>query len=58
MFPALGFGARIPNSGQGVMNEFFLNGNPENPYVQGIQGILDAYHYSLNAGNIDKFYED
>ena len=47
MFPALGFGARIPPDGR-VSHEFFLN-LQENPYCEGVDGILAAYHQSLNA---------
>jgi len=47
MFPALGFGAKLP-SGE-VSHEFFINGHPDNPYCQGVQGILDAYHYALST---------
>ncbi|KAJ8360505.1 hypothetical protein SKAU_G00170300 [Synaphobranchus kaupii] len=46
MFPALGFGAKLPPDGR-VSHEFPLNGNMENPYCNGIQGILEAYHQSL-----------
>jgi len=46
-FPALGFGARIPPNGQ-VSHEFFLNLSQENnPYCSGVNGILQAYHHSL-----------
>ncbi|XP_064425236.1 copine-8 isoform X2 [Latimeria chalumnae] len=48
MFPALGFGAKIPPDGR-VSHEFPLNGNPENPYCNGIEGILEAYHQSLKT---------
>uniref|UniRef100_A0A4W4ER66 C2 domain-containing protein n=1 Tax=Electrophorus electricus TaxID=8005 RepID=A0A4W4ER66_ELEEL len=46
MFPALGFGAKLPPDGR-VSHEFPLNGNIENPYCNGIEGILEAYHQSL-----------
>ncbi|KAM7005175.1 LOW QUALITY PROTEIN: copine-1-like [Passerculus sandwichensis] len=46
LFPAFGFGARVPPSWQ-VSHEFALNFNPSNPYCQGIQGITDAYHRIL-----------
>jgi hypothetical protein len=29
-------------------HEFPLNANPQNPYCNGIQGVLDAYRYSLS----------
>lgn len=46
MFPALGFGARIPPNGD-VSHEFFLNLSPENPFCKGIDGLLSAYYNSL-----------
>jgi len=46
MFPALGFGARIPPDGQ-VSHEFFLNLTGD-PYCSGVDGILAAYHQSLH----------
>jgi len=48
MFPALGFGARIPPEGL-VSHEFFLNMDPSNPYCQGIDGIIAAYYQALNS---------
>uniref|UniRef100_A0A8C9YXJ4 Copine Vb n=1 Tax=Sander lucioperca TaxID=283035 RepID=A0A8C9YXJ4_SANLU len=48
MFPALGFGAKLPPDGR-VSHEFPLNGNLENPYCNGIEGILEAYHQSLKT---------
>ncbi|XP_043108450.1 copine-5-like [Puntigrus tetrazona] len=48
MFPALGFGAKLPPDGR-VSHEFPLNGNIENPYCNGIEGILEAYHQSLKT---------
>uniref|UniRef100_A0A7N8WYM2 Copine Va n=1 Tax=Mastacembelus armatus TaxID=205130 RepID=A0A7N8WYM2_9TELE len=48
MFPALGFGAKLPPDGR-VSHEFPLNGNIENPYCNGMQGILEAYHQSLKT---------
>ncbi|KAF2364166.1 C2 domain [Trinorchestia longiramus] len=47
-FPALGFGGRVPPSGQ-VSHEFFLNGRTDTPYCAGVQGILEAYRHSLNT---------
>merc|ERR1719228_2026296 len=46
MFPALGFGARIPPNGE-VSHEFFLNLSGENPFCNGIDGLLSAYYNSL-----------
>lgn len=40
MFPALGFGARIPPHGN-VSHEFFLNLNASDPYCAGIEGNYD-----------------
>ncbi|KAL8173394.1 UNVERIFIED_CONTAM: Copine-8 [Gekko kuhli] len=48
MFPALGFGAKIPPDGH-VSHEFPLNGNSDNPHCSGIEGILEAYHDSLKT---------
>uniref|UniRef100_A0AAR2K4H6 C2 domain-containing protein n=1 Tax=Pygocentrus nattereri TaxID=42514 RepID=A0AAR2K4H6_PYGNA len=48
MFPALGFGAKLPPDGR-VSHEFALNGNPENPYCSGIEGVLEAYYRSLKS---------
>ncbi|XP_064607503.1 copine-8-like [Liolophura sinensis] len=48
LFPALGFGAKLPPDGR-VSHEFFLNGNPSNPYCEGIQGVLDSYYSCLRS---------
>ncbi|CAN8012430.1 unnamed protein product, partial [Ixodes pacificus] len=48
MFPALGFGARLPPTGE-VSHEFFLNGDPSSPYCPGVQGILEAYQRTLHT---------
>ncbi|KAM8795925.1 copine-5 [Eudromia elegans] len=48
MFPALGFGAKIPPDGH-VSHEFPLNGDAANPSCSGIEGILEAYHRSLKS---------
>ncbi len=45
LFPGLGFGARVPPSGQ-VSHEFFLNLQQDNPYCNRVDGLLLAY---LNA---------
>merc|ERR1712038_1143563 len=47
MFPALGFGARIPPSGE-VSHEFFLTLDPSRPFCAGLEGILSSYYTSLN----------
>lgn len=48
MFPALGFGARLPPDGR-VSHEFFLNGSATDPYCAGIQGVLEAYQRTLQS---------
>ncbi|XP_029318321.1 copine-8 [Cottoperca gobio] len=48
MFPALGFGAKLPPDGR-VSHEFALNGNPQNPYCTGIEGVMEAYYRSLKS---------
>lgn len=42
LFPALGFGAKIPPATQ-VSHEFAINFNPQNPFCAGVDGILAAY---------------
>jgi len=39
LFPVLGFGARLPPHGQ-VSHEFFVNMRPDNPFCNGISGIV------------------
>ncbi|XP_047245908.1 copine-8 [Girardinichthys multiradiatus] len=48
MFPALGFGAKLPPDGR-VSHEFALNGNSQNPYCVGIDGVMEAYYQSLKS---------
>jgi hypothetical protein len=48
MFPALGFGARVPPTNQ-VSHEFFLNLRTDSPYCQGVDGLLAAYLTSLHS---------
>ncbi|XP_050429591.1 copine-8-like isoform X2 [Adelges cooleyi] len=48
MFPALGFGARIPPHGQ-VSHEFFLNLQASDPYCSGIEGVINAYHHCIRS---------
>ncbi|KAF0034741.1 hypothetical protein F2P81_012499 [Scophthalmus maximus] len=43
LFPAFGFGAKLPPDYQAANHEFALNFNPTNPYCQGIEGIIEAY---------------
>ncbi|KAL5014149.1 hypothetical protein ScPMuIL_008419 [Solemya velum] len=45
MFPALGFGAKLPDGK--VSHEFAVNFNPSNPYCQGINGVLSAYQNAI-----------
>ncbi|GBG84784.1 hypothetical protein CBR_g39161 [Chara braunii] len=47
VFQAWGFGARVA-SGM-VSHCFNLNGNPYNPDVTGVEGILEAYSKALNS---------
>lgn len=47
-FPAWGFGAALPPSGA-VSHCFALNGNPADPEVAGVQGILQAYRHTLSS---------
>uniref|UniRef100_A0A4W6G439 Copine-3 n=1 Tax=Lates calcarifer TaxID=8187 RepID=A0A4W6G439_LATCA len=46
MFPAFGFGAQIPPTGQ-VSHEFPINFNPSNPFCAGIEGVVAAYQQCL-----------
>jgi len=47
MFPALGYGAKIPPNME-VSHAFALNFNASNPFCSGVQGILDAYTACVN----------
>jgi len=46
LYPVFGFGAKIPPSGH-VSHMFPCNFNNQNPFVQGIDGILAAYYNCL-----------
>ncbi|KAJ8004880.1 hypothetical protein DPEC_G00140890 [Dallia pectoralis] len=46
MFPAFGFGARIPPDFK-VSHDFPVNFNEENPECAGIQGVVEAYQNCL-----------
>ncbi|KAM9309095.1 copine-4-like [Pholidichthys leucotaenia] len=46
MFPAFGFGARIPPDFK-VSHDFAVNFNEENPECAGIQGVVEAYQACL-----------
>ena len=48
LFPAYGFGARLPPNGM-VSHDFSLNGSIDNPEVQGVQGIMQAYKNTLSS---------
>ncbi|KAM9325542.1 copine-9 [Gastrophryne carolinensis] len=48
LFPAYGFGAKIPPDGK-ISHEFPLNGDMDNPNCMGIQGVLEAYFKSLRT---------
>eukprot|EP00899_Mesostigma_viride_P020464 jgi/Mesvir1/28419/Mv15848-RA.1 len=49
-FPAWGFGASFDRNP--VSHCFSLNGDPANPEVVGVQGILDAYVQALSVMNL------
>lgn len=46
MFPAFGFGAKLPPNGE-VSHQFPLNGNPSHPYCSSIEEIMQHYHSRL-----------
>eukprot|EP00824_Muranothrix_gubernata_P012589 TRINITY_DN2667_c0_g2_i1.p1 TRINITY_DN2667_c0_g2~~TRINITY_DN2667_c0_g2_i1.p1 ORF type:complete len:448 (-),score=69.68 TRINITY_DN2667_c0_g2_i1:54-1313(-) len=46
-FPVFGFGAKLPTTGR-VSHCFPLNGNPYDPEVTGVHGILQAYYQGLS----------
>nr|XP_044610840.1 copine-4 isoform X1 [Equus asinus] len=46
MFPAFGFGARIPPE-YTVSHDFAINFNEDNPECAGIQGVVEAYQSCL-----------
>ena len=45
-FPALGFGAQVPPTGQ-VSHEFFLNLRTDTPFCAGVDGLLAAYWHAI-----------
>ncbi|XP_077385711.1 copine-1-like isoform X3 [Festucalex cinctus] len=47
LFPAFGFGAKLPPGYEAAHHQFALNFNPNNPNCQGIQGIVEAYRMVL-----------
>nr|XP_056707886.1 copine-9 isoform X2 [Euleptes europaea] len=48
LFPAYGFGAKVPPDGK-VSHQFPLNNNPDNPSCVGIEGVLESYFQSLRT---------
>ncbi|XP_066469100.1 copine-9 [Tiliqua scincoides] len=48
LFPAYGFGAKVPPDGK-VSHQFPLNNNPDNPSCEGIEGVLESYFQSLRT---------
>ncbi|XP_068197482.1 copine-9-like [Antennarius striatus] len=46
LFPAYGFGAKLPPDGK-ISHAFTLTGDNENPNCVGIEGVLEAYFQSL-----------
>ncbi|XP_072845353.1 copine-9 isoform X2 [Pogona vitticeps] len=48
LFPAYGFGAKVPPDGK-VSHQFPLNNNLENPNCEGIEGVLESYFQSLRT---------
>lgn len=46
MFPAFGFGAKLPPNGD-VSHQFSLNGNPSHPYCSSISEIVTHYRNCL-----------
>ncbi|XKL62190.1 hypothetical protein PGB90_002023 [Kerria lacca] len=48
MYPVLGFGARLPPDGR-ISHEFFVNQHPTNPYVHGINGVINAYKSCIRS---------
>ncbi|XP_039338119.1 copine-9 isoform X5 [Mauremys reevesii] len=48
LFPAYGFGAKIPPDGS-ISHQFPLNSDMENPSCMGIDGVLESYFQSLRT---------
>ncbi|XP_070300699.1 copine-9-like isoform X2 [Salvelinus sp. IW2-2015] len=48
LFPAYGFGAKLPPDGK-ISHAFPLSGDNENPNCVGIEGVLEAYFQSLRT---------
>jgi len=47
MFPVYGYGAKMPDGS--TSHCFACNGNPSNPEVAGVDGIISAYHQALST---------
>ncbi|XP_029574387.1 copine-9 isoform X4 [Salmo trutta] len=48
LFPAYGFGAKLPPDGK-ISHAFPLSGDNENPNCVGIEGVLEAYFQSIRT---------
>ncbi|NWX17537.1 CPNE9 protein, partial [Aegotheles bennettii] len=48
LFPAYGFGAKVPPDGK-ISHQFPLNNNADNPSCVGIEGVLESYLQSLRT---------
>nr|XP_005907136.1 PREDICTED: copine-9 isoform X3 [Bos mutus] len=48
LFPAYGFGAKLPPEGR-ISHQFPLNNNDEDPNCSGIEGVLESYFQSLRT---------
>lgn len=48
MFPAYGFGAKVPPEGK-VSHDFFLRFDSDDPDCKGVHGIMDAYRKALDV---------
>ncbi|XP_074054736.1 copine-9 isoform X1 [Macrotis lagotis] len=48
LFPAYGFGAKVPPEGR-ISHQFPLNNNSEDPNCAGIEGVLESYFQSLRT---------
>ncbi|XP_032182303.1 copine-9 isoform X2 [Mustela erminea] len=48
LFPAYGFGAKVPPEGR-ISHQFPLNNNDEDPNCAGIEGVLESYFQSLRT---------
>lgn len=46
LFPVYGFGAKLPPHGA-VSHDFCVNGDPSNPFCDGVGGVLESYYRCL-----------